>query len=395
MNSLDGKYILLVDDDPGILASYRQYLIGGAGGDALRKLRSIKSGEKDDKHAGAPPSVIPQGWDILTADSGEAALATARAVSNSGGQVCVGFFDVKMPGGIDGIDTMFHILRLFPRMRCAVVSAYNDRSVDEINSLFQPAHRDSWDFIAKPFSEAEVRQKVRMLASLWMHADAEERARMELAKLNAGLERLVEERTRELRLAKERLASINAELEEALQQVEVLAVTDSLTGLYNRRYFDEQLDREIIRAVRYDRPLGLVMFDLDHFKRVNDRYGHQIGDQVLKRFAEILNGATRSMDIVARIGGEEFALVLPETGIEEVAEIAERIRKVQEKDGLHTTVSAGLASVPLHATSARALMLVADNALYKAKRSGRNQVRTGKGTGCVPVSPCPPQCCHG
>ncbi len=377
--SLSGRYILLVDDDPGVLESYVQYLKGTAGGKALQALRSIRTDAGSGVLTADPSNVVPQGWDILTAESGEAAVSLAERVGKDGGQICVGFFDVKMPGGIDGIDTMFKILRLFPGMRCAVVSAYNDRSVDEINSLFEPGHRDCWDFISKPFSEAEVRQKVRMLSSLWNHADAERKALAELASMNAELERLVEERTRELQLAKERLANINEELQRALKQVEHLAITDPLTGLYNRRYFDEQLEREIGRAIRYGRPLCLVMFDLDHFKLVNDRYGHQTGDLVLERFAEILRKVTRNIDIMARIGGEEFALILPETNLEMAVEIANRVRCTQEIKGLHTTVSAGVAGLPDHGKSARSLLSQADKALYQAKSAGRNLVRMACG----------------
>lgn len=376
MHSFSGKYIFFVDDDAGVLDAYRQYIEGKTGCDALDQLRHLMVDIQGNTQPADSHSIIPCGWEIIVLDSGEAALETARKIDTANGQICVGFFDVKMPGEIDGIETMLQILKKFPRMRCAVVTAYNDRSVDEINALFEPHLRNCWDFIAKPFSEAEVRQKVRMLSCLWKHAEAAEQAQADLAELNIALEHLVEERTKELRLAKDRLANINADLIEALNQVEVLAATDPLTGLYNRRYFDEHLEREIVRAARYNRPLALLTFDLDHFKWVNDHYGHQVGDRVLQEFGEILKEATRSMDVTARIGGEEFSLLLPETNIEEALEIAERIRGTQEKENPYTTVSAGLAVVPLHAIDAQGLVSAADSALYRAKNGGRNQVST-------------------
>src|SRR3954465_2358829 len=156
------------------------------------------------------------------------------------------------------------------------------------------------------------------------------------------------------------------------------ARTDALTGLLNRRGFQELMEVETERALRSSRPLAILVGDLDHFKHLNDRYGHAAGDLALKRFADIALQASRRIDAVARIGGEEFALLLPETEQHAAYLLAERLRRaVKEpgaaRDGELPTVSFGVASFPSHAADAAALMHAADQALYAAKAMGRDR----------------------
>ncbi|MCC6812067.1 MAG: diguanylate cyclase [Deltaproteobacteria bacterium] len=188
-----------------------------------------------------------------------------------------------------------------------------------------------------------------------------ERRRAEL------LQQEVQRRTADLHRA-------NEALNRALQQVSTLARTDPLTMLHNRRVFDEQLTREVQRAIRFKREMSLVVIDLDHFKQVNDKLGHQAGDDALRTVSRILTAQTRTVDTVARIGGEEFALVLPETNVEDAMVVVDRLRRTQETDGLHTTFSAGVAACPRHAVSEEELFKAADRALYTAKGKGRNRV---------------------
>lgn len=157
------------------------------------------------------------------------------------------------------------------------------------------------------------------------------------------------------------------------------ANTDALTSLPNRRRFDQQLSFEINRSTRFGHQFCLVIFDLDHFKTVNDTYGHDKGDEVLQRLAECATGALRqNIDLVARIGGEEFALILPETNFVGAAELADRLRiKISEMripEVGHVTSSFGISEFPLCAPDAAQLFAAADSALYKAKRTGRNRV---------------------
>jgi diguanylate cyclase (GGDEF)-like protein/PAS domain S-box-containing protein len=179
-------------------------------------------------------------------------------------------------------------------------------------------------------------------------------------------------------------ARLGARLDEihALQaKLEREAIHDPLTGLYNRRYLDETLEREVDRARREGYPLTLAMMDLDHFKRINDARGHPAGDLVLQRVGALLLQSARSGDIPCRYGGEEFLLVLPYMGMEAARDRAEEWRSLLE--GLRipfggaevgTTTSIGLATFPLHGSDAGELIAAADTALYAAKAAGRNRV---------------------
>ena len=171
-------------------------------------------------------------------------------------------------------------------------------------------------------------------------------------------------------------------LGDTLGQLRQLATTDQLTGLLNRREFDRLLVEEVERTRRFERPLALVLIDLDHFKRINDRHGHPAGDTVLRTVAARITETVRSLDRVARIGGEEFAVLLMETSVEEAMAAAQRLIEVMrgasmavsDEVCLPVTISAGVAVAPMHAKEAAALIEAADKALYTAKRNGRNRV---------------------
>lgn len=160
-------------------------------------------------------------------------------------------------------------------------------------------------------------------------------------------------------------------------ELERLSVTDPLTGLFNRRYFDQKLGDEFQLALRYGQPLSVLLFDIDHFKRFNDTYGHDQGDRVLRAIAE-LTRRRRTADIACRYGGEEFALILPNTPVDRALLAAERLRQAvadAEVDGLKVTISVGLAGrPPLMADRTDDLVKAADRALYAAKHAGRNRV---------------------
>jgi diguanylate cyclase (GGDEF)-like protein len=184
----------------------------------------------------------------------------------------------------------------------------------------------------------------------------------------------------------------------ALREQERLAVVDSLTGLYNRRFFDAALQLEVERTQRSGGRIGLLVIDLDHFKNVNDAHGHLVGDEILREVARRLNRAIRTGDIVARHGGEEFVVLLPGGGPEQIAEIGERCRH-SIADGpmsanggkLAVTASVGGASWPDHGQTVRAVFEAADAALYRAKQAGRDRVELAVRGGAPLVHPAPPQ----
>jgi diguanylate cyclase (GGDEF)-like protein len=174
----------------------------------------------------------------------------------------------------------------------------------------------------------------------------------------------------------------DAELQKALRETRELAITDPLTGLHNRRYLWELLGRELLKARRNRTPVAAILADIDHFKRFNDTWGHEAGDLVLKRVADVIREHVRGSDIGCRYGGEELAVILPETALEVAVERAERIRRgiagLRLEHGGHrldaVTSSFGVAIFPQHADNAEALLRAADEALYEAKKAGRDRV---------------------
>jgi diguanylate cyclase (GGDEF)-like protein len=178
--------------------------------------------------------------------------------------------------------------------------------------------------------------------------------------------------------------------------VEFQAITDGLTGLYNYRFFLNLLDHEFKRAIRYSRPLSLLLIDIDHFKRYNDNNGHSLGNKVLRQVAEIMRNVSRDVDFTVRYGGEEFVVLLPETELQEAAVFAERLRSViaaqpfagcEKQPGKAITVSIGVAGYPYDARSESELIEHADTALYLAKRTTRNCVVTYSGPNVSGVRP--------
>ena len=174
----------------------------------------------------------------------------------------------------------------------------------------------------------------------------------------------------------------NARLHEGTRR---LAMTDGLTRLFNHRHFYELLEQEFQRTRRYKTNLSMIMIDIDFFKQINDTYGHQAGDEILKELANVISREVREVDLLARYGGEEFAVLLPQTNLEKAREVAERIRKSVEKhefDSLESTIkvtiSIGVAGFPENMVNSQTeLVQVADTALYKAKESGKNCVIIG------------------
>lgn len=182
----------------------------------------------------------------------------------------------------------------------------------------------------------------------------------------------------------EQLNDSNLKVLDANKRLQEMSIRDGLTTLFNRRHFDGRLEEEVQRARRYARKFALEMIDIDHFKRVNDTYGHTCGDEILKQIAQIMRENTRDTDVICRYGGEEFSILLIETDEESAYDHAERLREAvaaflftngQDPVNEKVTISVGLAFFPQDGSDSQMLVESADSALYAAKRGGRNQVK--------------------
>jgi diguanylate cyclase (GGDEF)-like protein len=192
----------------------------------------------------------------------------------------------------------------------------------------------------------------------------------------------------QLRFAQQARQSANEALQKQLDEIHVLqaqlrdqANRDPLTGLYNRRYLDSTLERELARCKREGQPLSLMLIDIDHFKLINDTYGHQAGDEVIKYLADMLSSQARAADVACRFGGEEFLLLLPNMPQDNALEKAEQWRSTFAATTIafgefhmQVTLSCGIATYPGHGTSPAELIRCSDQALYRAKMEGRNRV---------------------
>lgn len=186
------------------------------------------------------------------------------------------------------------------------------------------------------------------------------------------LEKNVEQKTRELEQK-------NRELEQKIKQIEHISKTDVLTGVANRKNFEEILSKEKARSRRYNHPLSISLFDIDHFKQINDRYGHNTGDEVLKSVAHLIQDNIRQMDVLARWGGDEFIIIYPDLALPEALSATEKLRSLVEKkqliDGISVSCSFGLSQYRSD-DQGNSLFQRVDRALYNAKQLGRNRIES-------------------
>lgn len=318
---LAGRRILIVDDDRSIVSRVREGLDG-------------------------------LGFELFEANDGASALSVLRARRPD-----LLITDVEMPG-MSGMD----LCRIVKANQGAngfgfvPVILVTSRREGKIEGLELGAD----DYLVKPFDMQELTARVKSMLRMKTLHDA-------LLDKNRELDRA------------------NQELEAKRLELLTLSRTDPLTGLHNRRYFEERLQVEFERSRRYRVPLSCVMLDIDHFKHLNDGHGHAAGDEMLRAVAAVARASLRSVDLLARYGGEELIALLPETALDEARGVAERIRASiaaleVSKPGsrstlLRCTASIGLATYPSPEMSdADALLRFADDALYTAKAAGRDRV---------------------
>lgn len=292
---------------------------------------------------------------VHKASSGEEALELyARSA------IDVVLTDVQM-GGMSGFDLLRRLRLVNPNAKVIVMTGF-----DSYESVLKALQLGAYDYLQKPLTNHPA-----IVAAV------------QRAYESAKLQRENTDLLVQLTASHDQLAAANRSLIEANQKLKRLAITDSLTNLYNRRFFDQAIKRETTRRNRYQLALSVIMIDVDDFKNFNDTYGHDGGDQALKLVARVLVDSSRNSDIVARYGGEEFIVALPLTSPDQSVVYAERARKIIEstcielKNGEKTYVkiSMGIAGAYKNSQpiSAKDIINHADTALYQAKRDGKNR----------------------
>ncbi len=321
---MSGRKVLIVDDDRPTVSAVRNAL-------------------------------TPQGYRFYDASDGSQALSALRQHRPD-----LILMDVEMPG-LSGVEV------------CRIIKAnQSETAFGFIPVILMTARQQAGkieglelgadDFLIKPIDLLELSARVKSMLRLKMLQDA------------------LLENNRELHRA-------NKELDKRKQELLALAQTDALTGLYNRRYFEERLAVEFARSHRYRVPLSCMMLDLDHFKRLNDRCGYPFGDRVLKSVARVAKETMRDVDLVARYGGEELIALLPETGPRQAFRVSERVREEiaalrfshistgGEESTVACTASIGVATFPAPSiVNSEDLLRAADHCLYLAKGEGKNRV---------------------
>jgi diguanylate cyclase (GGDEF)-like protein len=313
-------------------------------------------------------------YDVVTASGADEALAILKR----GDDIALILADYRMPG-MSGTQLLAEAVTWTPRAKRVIITGYAD--VDGIVEAINQGQVHY--FVRKPWNHGDLDRTIEQLLQM---RRLEEENRHLVAQLRGANEEL---ELRQALLAQtlddrgRQLLSTNTELERVNRELAILAFRDGLTGLYNHRTFHERLREEIARARRYSKPLSLIFSDIDHFKSLNDQYGHPLGDDVLRRTADVLRGGSnhgsREYDVIARYGGEEFVLLLPETAKPGARLKAERllaeVRAASFPGGRRVTMSFGVASFPEDARTSEELLAFADHALWVAKQAGRDQVQ--------------------
>ena len=355
MNTADGRTenvrILITDDNAAIHEDFRRILTVSAQDDVgLSEAEKLLFGD-----TAATPTQHPA-YALDFALQGQQAAQCVKRAREAGRPYAIAFVDMRMPPGWDGLETIEHIWAEDPGVQVVICSAHSDYDWRDIFERL--GHSDKLLILKKPFEPIEVLQCASALSRKWQH----ERA---LEAHVASLEQVIIARTEKLEVAN--------------LQLRHLATHDALTGLPNRVLLDDRLAQAIAHADRDSQPFAVLMLDLDRFKLINDSFGHRSGDMVLNEVARRLQGLVRSIDTVARVGGDEFVLIVsPSAARTDAEEIAKRANAILgapfllEGVELRVASSIGIAFYPTDGGTAESMLAHADAAMYCAKERGRN-----------------------
>lgn len=322
--------VLCVDDDTTVLSALRSILI----------------------------KTLGTGHAVEVAESGQEAMELCHELKASSREISVVISDFIMPG-MRGDELLVRLHEVSPRTIKIMLTGQSDlegvkRTINEAN-LYR--------FLEKPFNNADLMLTVKSAMHVYRQGITLTERTVELERINKNLEAIVAERT--------------TELTEKNKLLETLSISDRLTGLYNRLKLDQVLEEELARNKRGSSGFSVILLDVDHFKSVNDTFGHQVGDQVLIAIAKILKEGIREVDVVGRWGGEEFLIVCRETDQDGARVLAEKLRAAIAACSFPVvgtkTSSFGVAALRPQET-VDALIARADSALYRAKDGGRNCV---------------------
>jgi diguanylate cyclase (GGDEF)-like protein len=355
MKTDDGRIenvrILITDDNAAIHEDFRRILTASIQDDAsLSEAEKLLFGDP-----AATPAHHPA-YALDFALQGQQAVQWVKRARADGRPYALAFVDMRMPPGWDGLETIEHLWKEDPDVQIVICSAHSDYDWRDIFDRL--GHSDKLLILKKPFEPIEVLQCASALSRKWQHERALE-AHVE------SLEQVITARTEKL--------------EAANLQLRHLATHDALTGLPNRVLLDDRLAQAIAHADRDSQPFAVLMLDLDRFKLINDSFGHRSGDMVLNEVARRLQGLVRSIDTVARVGGDEFVLVVsPSAARADAEEIGKRANEILsapfQVEGVDFRISSsiGIAFYPTDGGSAESVLAHADAAMYCAKERGRN-----------------------
>jgi diguanylate cyclase (GGDEF)-like protein len=343
--------ILVIDDNPAIHQDYRKILV--ADGKALTSEAEAGLFGEQQSDTARPR------FDMDSAMQGRDGVELARAALAEDRQYSVAFVDMRMPPGWDGLETVEQLWKIDPDVQVVICSAYTD--YDWLELMARLGHSDKLIFVKKPFEPIEILQCASALSQKWQNARA-------LKRHVESLELVVTDRT--------------SGLEAANRQLRHIASHDALTGLPNRLLLDDRIGQAIAHSQRHSHEFAVLVIDLDRFKLINDSLGHRAGDELLREVALRLKSAVRAVDTTARVGGDEFVVLLdgPLTQAEAV-EIGTRAIKVMEPSlrllgiDVHISASIGIAFYPRDGASVDTLLARADAAMYSAKERGRNNLQ--------------------